>query len=348
MLTDHQKPSVIVKKKTLPLLMEYCVENKIKFTVDPKITGDEYEVSFDLTDYITAIGLGMALKELKLEPQGLQMISINAIKSNKTVVKARNNGKASEEETSNEQETLQESKNNPSTEEEIKDYLFHIVEKEKVSISSQNQMINAIKFYYEQVLGKERKVYKIERPKKAQILPKVISESTIVNLLKATRNIKHKCIIGLLYSSRLRRSELINLRINDIDFEKKIIFVRGGKGKKDRITILGNSMVSLIKNYMEEYKPNYWLFEGPGRKKYSAESVRNILKSASRRAGITQNITPHMLRHSFATHLLERGTDIHYIQKLLGHHRIGTTTVYTHVSNKTLANIKSPIDDLAY
>lgn len=119
MLTDHQKPSVIVKKKTLPLLMEYCVENKIKFTVDPKITGDEYEVSFDLTDYITAIGLGMALKELKLEPQGLQMISINAIKSNKTVVKARINGKASEEDTSNEQETLQESKNNPSTEEEI-------------------------------------------------------------------------------------------------------------------------------------------------------------------------------------------------------------------------------------
>jgi site-specific recombinase XerD len=150
----------------------------------------------------------------------------------------------------------------------------------------------------------------------------------------------------MLYSTGVRRNELINLRIQDIDFERNIIFVRGGKGKKDRISLLSNNMKIVLNKYLQTYKPNYWLFEGAGRKKYSAESVRNVLHNAAKRAGINKTVTPHMLRHSFATHLLDKGTDIRYIQQLLGHHRLETTSIYTHITNKSLANIKNPLDEI--
>ncbi len=229
---------------------------------------------------------------------------------------------------------------------QINDYIVNLIKTKKISYSQQNQRINAIKFYYEQILKQEKIYYTIDRPKKKQKLPEVISKKLIGKLLESTENLKHKSIIALLYSSGIRRNELIQLRIKDIDFENNLLFVREGKGKKDRITILGNKMQKVLIKYIEEYKPNYWLFEGANRKQYSASSVRNVVKNAVKRAGIKQNITPHMLRHSFATHLLEAGTDIRYIQKLLGHHRLETTSIYTHVSQKSLANINSPIDDL--
>jgi site-specific recombinase XerD len=231
-------------------------------------------------------------------------------------------------------------------EEKIYAYLDHLVKRRKLSESSQNQAINAIKFYFEHILKQERKTYYIERPRTSKPLPNVLSENQVMRIIENTNNIKHRCIVSLQYSAGLRRGELINLRKQDILFEKRLIFIRGGKGKKDRTTILAEYMVNLLEKYINIYHPNYWLFEGPDRKQYSPSSVNVVIKQAAKKAGINQNVSSHMLRHSFATHLLEQGTDLRYIQELLGHSRSSTTEIYTHVSTKSLAKIKSPIDEL--
>ena len=230
------------------------------------------------------------------------------------------------------------------TSDDINTYILKLIRKKRISPSQQNQRINAIKFYYEKVLGRERIKYSIERPKKSRTLPKVLSETEVLSILKSIDNIKHKAIIGTIYSAGLRRSELINLRKEDIVFDRKLVFIRSSKGKKDRTSILSESLAIVIKRYLKEYKPNYWLFEGQARKQYSATSIAKILDNASRRAGIEKKVTPHVLRHSFATHLLEQGVDIRYIQTILGHESSKTTERYTHVSKKSLAKIKSPLD----
>ena len=228
--------------------------------------------------------------------------------------------------------------------EEINAYILRLIRREGISSSQQNQRINAIKFYYEKVLGQEKRFYSIERPKKARTLPKVLTETEVLSVLKSLENIKHKAIIGTIYSSGLRRSELINLRKQDIVFENRILNIRASKGKKDRITVLSDSLAIVLKKYLEMHKPNYWLFEGPNRKQYSATSISKILDRAAQKAGIEMKVTPHMLRHSFATHLLEQGIDIRYIQTILGHESTKTTEIYTHVSKKSLNNISSPLD----
>lgn len=232
------------------------------------------------------------------------------------------------------------------TTEMINAYILMLIRKKKISASQQNQHINAIKFYYEKVLGRQKEYYNIERPKKSIVLPKVLSESEIIRILRNSLNLKHKAILSTIYSAGLRRSELTNLRIQDILFDNNIIFVRGAKGKKDRTSILSDSVAVVLKHYLQKYKPNYWLFEGPYRRKYSASSIGNILKHSSIRAGINRNVTPHMLRHSFATHLLEQGVDIRYIQHILGHESSRTTEIYTHISKQSLAKIKSPLDSI--
>ena len=229
---------------------------------------------------------------------------------------------------------------------EINAYLHRLITYNKISESQQDQRISSIKFYYERVLGREKEYYQIERPKKSRTLPKVLSEKDIITMLTVTINLKHRAIIGTIYSSGLRRAELINLRIEDVDFNRRMIFVRGGKGKKDRTTLLSDSWAVILKQYLETYKPNYWLFEGPNRKRYSATSIVKIVRRAGEQAGIEQRVTPHMLRHSFATHLLEQGIDIRYIQTLLGHESRLTTEIYTHVSKKSLAAIISPLDTI--
>ena len=230
------------------------------------------------------------------------------------------------------------------SQEEINQYILRLIRTNHISPSQQNQRINAIKFYYEKVLGREKSYYKIDRPRKSKDLPKVLSETEILSILRATKNVKHKAILSTIYSAGLRRSELVNLRIHDVMFEKRIIFIRGGKGKKDRTSILSDKVAYLLQDYLKSFKPNYWLFEGMNRKQYSPNSVANILKTSARKAGLRKQITPHMLRHSFATHLLEQGVDIRYIQTILGHESSKTTDIYTHVSNKSLAKIKSPLD----
>jgi site-specific recombinase XerD len=233
------------------------------------------------------------------------------------------------------------------TEEQIRDYLLYLIEKRDVSISYQNQSINAIKFYYEQVLGRPVRTYYIQRPKKPKVLPNVLSEEEVLLILNKMENLKHRCIISIAYSAGLRLGEVINLKPADIDSKRNYVIVRQGKGMKDRFSLLSSKVLEMLRIYYKEYQPKEYLFEGQFGGPYSATSIHNILKSAVEKAGIRKRVTVHTLRHSFATHLLERGTDIRYIQELLGHQSSRTTEIYTHMTQKGLGKIKSPLDNLS-
>lgn len=228
-------------------------------------------------------------------------------------------------------------------ENDIRTYMQTLIQAGK-SGSYINQMINSIKFYYEIVLEMPNRFYSIERPRKVESLPKVISLEEVQSIIEHTNNIKHKCIVSLLYSAGLRRSELLNLKLEDIDSKRMVITVKHGKGNKDRITILSQSVLEDLRIYYKAFKPKVYLFEGIKGKQYSHTSVLKIIKNASKKANIKKNITPHMLRHSFATHLLENGTDLRYIQVLLGHSSSRTTEVYTQVAINNIKTIKSPIE----
>jgi len=231
--------------------------------------------------------------------------------------------------------------------EEINQYILDLIKRKSVSSSQQNQRINAIKFYYEKVLGRTKEYYNIERPRKEKILPAVVSKTEIQKILLNCPNLKHRCIISLIYSAGLRRSELINLEVTDIMAERMPVRIRGAKGRKDRYSLLSPHLLKELRSYYKKYKPRRWLFEGHGiNNQYSATSLAKILQKSSHAAGIKRRVTPHMLRHSFATHLLEQGTDLRYIQALLGHHSSKTTEIYTHVSNKNLTLIRNPLDDI--
>lgn len=230
----------------------------------------------------------------------------------------------------------------------IRDFLYHWVKYKKASATTQNQMVNAVKFYYEKVLKRPREVYDLPRPKKPFQLPKVFSEQEIQRLLQAPKNIKHKCILLTIYSTGIRLSELINLRVQDIDSKRMSVFVKGGKGKKDRYTVLSPVLLKYLRHYYKIHLPDYWLFESPDSGQYSPRSVQNILRAAIKLSGINAYGTVHTLRHSFATHLLENGTDLRYIQHLLGHNSTKTTEVYTHITKHHKAKLKSPLDFLDF
>lgn len=232
---------------------------------------------------------------------------------------------------------------NSINESDIRAFLQKLIRR-KVSNSYLNQAINAIKFYYEIVLGMPNRFYEIERPRKESKLPKVISKEEIIAIIENTNNIKHRCIVKLLYGSGLRRSELLNLKISDVDSKRMLVKVKDGKGNKDRYTLLSKSTLDDLRLYYKEWKPRDYLFEGRKASKYTAESVLNIVKKSAARAGIKNTVTPHVLRHSFATHLLESGTDLRQIQVLLGHGSSKTTEIYTHVATNTFKNIKNPLD----
>ena len=232
------------------------------------------------------------------------------------------------------------------TEIDIREYQDYLVTQKKVAISTQNQAINAIKFYFEKVKGGERKTYYIERPRKEYKLPKTLSKEEILAMLQVSTNLKHKLIVGMLYSGGLRLNELLHLTVSDVDINQNLIFVRNAKGKKDRITLLAEHIKEDLAMYLEEYNPINWLLESPKRDQYSATSINLVVKQAAKRGGIKKNVTPHMLRHSFATHMLEQGVDIRYIQELLGHSSPKTTMIYTHVSKADFARLSSPMDKL--
>lgn len=230
-------------------------------------------------------------------------------------------------------------------ENDIRQYIHQIVKTGKSS-SYQNIAINAIKFYYEQVLDMPQRFYVIDRPVKERKLPLVLSEEEVQKILTVTTNIKHRAILATIYSCGLRLSELLALRMCDIQSDRHQVIIRNAKGKKDRATLLSDWTLNLLRTYYRRYRPVEYLFEGGASTPYSAKSVQNILRSALMKAGIRKKATPHTLRHSFATHLLENGTDLRYIQALLGHTSAKTTEIYAHVSTKYVREIRSPIDNL--
>ncbi len=229
-------------------------------------------------------------------------------------------------------------------EKEIIEFCQYLVVDRKVSASYQNQAINAIKFYYEKVLGGKRRFYGLNRPIQEKSLPVVLSEEEVKSILAATTNLKHRTILSVIYSAGLRISEAIDLKIDCIDSKRMQIRIVDGKGGKDRHTLLAKKLLPLLREYYRAYTPKLYLFEGQDEPKYTATSVRAILRVACKKAGITKKVTPHTLRHSFATHLLENGTDLRYIQMLLGHSSSKTTEIYTHLTTKGFDQIKSPFD----
>ncbi|RLD26988.1 MAG: recombinase [Bacteroidetes bacterium] len=228
-------------------------------------------------------------------------------------------------------------------ENDIRQYLQLLIQNNR-SNSFINQAINSIKFYYEMVLGMPNRFYSIERPKKERKLPIVLSKENVRRIIDNTNNIKHRCIVSLLYSAGLRRSELINLKLTDIDSSRMLVLVRDAKGKKDRYTLLSVKILNDLRIYYKQWKPRVYLFESPNNEKYSPNSVGKIVSNAAIKAGIKKRVSPHTLRHSFATHLLEAGTDLRYIQLLLGHSSTKTTEIYTHVAKSSFDSIKNPLD----
>lgn len=218
--------------------------------------------------------------------------------------------------------------------------------KKQLSATYQSQFVNALKLFYTIVKQKKIDIEQLVRPNKPHQLPKVISEQEVEAILNASENLKHRCMLSLIYSAGLRRGELLNLKKTDIDSKRMMISIYKAKGMKDRMVPLSPVILDMLREYYKAYKPKEYLFEGQYGGQYSSRSLDKVLKVASQKAGIKKNINLHMLRHSYATHLLEGGTNLRHIQELLGHKDPKTTQIYTHVSTEQLGKIASPLDKL--
>jgi site-specific recombinase XerD len=229
---------------------------------------------------------------------------------------------------------------------QLRGYFLYCINTLKLSENTLHSRINAVKFYFEQVLKREKVFCAIPRPKKPSKLPKAISQKDIKKIFEVTSNLKHNTMLKLCYGMGLRVSEIVNLKITDIDGERMQVFVERAKGKKDRYVNLPQSILEQLREYYLQYKPKKYLFEGQYGERYSIRSVQQVFKNAMKKAKINKQVGIHGLRHSFATHLLENGTDIKFIQELLGHQDIKTTAIYTKVSNESVRKVKSPLDNL--
>ncbi|MFH2142563.1 MAG: tyrosine-type recombinase/integrase [Bacteroidota bacterium] len=229
---------------------------------------------------------------------------------------------------------------------QIISFLRFLVMERKVSTSYQNQSINSIKFYYEKVLGGQRKFYFIERPRTERTLPTVLNKDEVIRLFKSVDNIKHKCMLMIAYSAGLRLGEILRLRIIDIDRERMQIRVEQSKGKKDRYTKLSEKFIVVLDEYIEEYHPKDLLIEGATGGNYSPGSLQNIIKAIAQKAGIQKRTTMNTLRHTFGTHCLEDGIDLRYIQSMMGHYSSKTTEIYTHITTRGFDQLRSPLDNL--
>ena len=229
---------------------------------------------------------------------------------------------------------------------DIKNYLEYLYSSDR-STSTINLAINAIKFYYEKVMSRNffSSDMGIKRPKKEKTLPTVLSRQGIIKIIQVTANLKHKLMIQILYSSGLRVSELVNLRVNDIDFDRKILLVKAGKGKKDRVTIISQVVLDNTKKYLQKYQPLEFLFEGygPGQK-LTTRTVQKVVTESAKKAGVKKQVSAHTLRHSFATHLLENNVNLRYVQSLLGHARLETTQIYTKVATNKFSEINDLLE----
>jgi len=229
---------------------------------------------------------------------------------------------------------------------DIEEFNYYYVIGKGLSASYQNQMINSIKLFYMKMLGINFALKELERPRKGNYLPKVLSKEEVSTVLGSIKNIKHKAILSLIYSAGLRRNELVNLQIDDIDSKRMLIRINNSKGAKDRIVGLSKNVLILLRGYYQLYKPKHYLFEGQKGGRYSGTSINLIFQRARQRSGVTTEGGVHMLRHSYATHLHESGYDIRIIQELLGHKSSKTTEIYTHISTRTIQKVISPFDDI--
>jgi len=234
------------------------------------------------------------------------------------------------------------------SDEDIEKYIHWKIEKYDISASYQRMIVASLDKFYKLIYNRNLNVSHLYPSRKRTSLPKDISPQQVKNMIVNTKNIKHKCIIELLYSCGLRLNELINLKIQHIDSERMRILVENAKGGKDRYVMLSDTLLQDLRKYWDMYRPENYLFQGQNNMKYSDKSVQNVVKNAALKSGIKQKVSPHILRHSFATHLLENGTDIRFIQELLGHKSIKTTEIYTHVTDISKSNIRSPLDDLKF
>lgn len=230
---------------------------------------------------------------------------------------------------------------------DIKEYTLRLLEEQEASHAYVNQTISAIKFLFNYVMKKNISIENLPRPKREKKLPNILSVEEISSILKAVGNQKHRAIIFIVYSSGLRVGEVVRLRVNDIDSQRMMIHINQGKGAKDRYVMLSKVALQELRLYAKQYKPETWLFPGGNNEGHLTErSVQNIFEAACIKAKIKKKATVHTLRHSFATHLLEAGTDLRYIQELLGHSSSKTTEIYTHVTQKSITNIESPLDKI--
>lgn len=231
--------------------------------------------------------------------------------------------------------------------EDIIDFNKDYILKKNLSASYQNQVINAIKLFYRNRFDRAMEVDFIQRPRREKRLPNVLSKKEIKAILEAPTNLKHRAMISLIYACGLRRSELLNLTLKDIHSDRNLLFIRQSKGKKDRVVPISMKLIAMLRDYYKAFKPKTWLFEGQiAGEKYSERSIQLVLNQSVSKAKINKQVSLHWLRHSYATHLLESGTDLRYIQELLGHSSSKTTEIYTHVSTRNLQQIRSPFDDL--
>ena len=231
---------------------------------------------------------------------------------------------------------------------ELKDYLYYRVKNDGISVSTINQCISAFKILQESVLGRQWDPIKIKRPRREKKLPIILSEDEILRMINVTRNIKHRVVIALTYSSGLRREELRELKPSNIDSSRMRIHVKNGKGKKDRYTILSEKTLELLRVYYKEERPKTFLFEPINKKgiHYGAETLNKIVKIAASKAKIKKDVSIHTLRHCFATHLIEHGISLPIVQQFMGHQSITTTTVYLHLANLRPSAITSPLDKM--
>jgi integrase/recombinase XerD len=222
----------------------------------------------------------------------------------------------------------------------------YIIQK-NLSNSYQNQVVNALKLFFQIIENKKIVVELLHRPRREKKLPNVLSKEEVKAILEAPKNIKHQAMLSLIYACGLRRGELLNLTLKDIQSNRNLLLIRQAKGKKDRVVPISPKLIELLRSYYKEWKPITWLFEGQfPNTQYSAKSLESVLKQSLTKAKIGKPVSLHWLRHSYATHLLENGTDLRYIQELLGHRSSKTTEIYTHVSTSIIKMIKSPFDDL--
>lgn len=221
-----------------------------------------------------------------------------------------------------------------------------LLAKQDVSESLLNMVYSAIKLYYDKVAYVPSfELQKMKRPRRGRYLPVILSRQEVDRMLKSISNTKHLCILYTLYGAGLRLGELLNLRVEDVMWDRNQLLIKGGKGKKDRVVMLSDTLKKLLELYFDEYQPEFWLFEGAKKgMTYSPRSVQALVRNTARKAGIGKRVSPHTLRHCFATHLMDGGLDSRYIQKLLGHEDIKTTLIYTHVTNRSMSQIISPLD----